>query len=179
MRAVLCSTTMVRSTTWTGWLLLASLLAGCPASPRPSRDGGVPCQRSDQCNAASVVCGAVRLCVQGFCSAATTIVACRDGAYPDAPPVGDCLTYEDCNPLPRCGSVVQCLNFRCDTGGPRIDIPCRDGGSREAGSDAAGDARVDAARDVVSDGIDVTPVDAGSDAALRDASMESGSDAGG
>jgi hypothetical protein len=95
----------------------------------------------------------VHLCVLGFCAENTVTMACPDGAYPDSGSVtGDCLSYEECNPGLTCGSLVNCDNFHCDRTGPRIEIPCADGGGTDSGPR-----------------LDVAPVDAAVDAGPPDA----------
>jgi hypothetical protein len=127
---------------------LALLLASCVSPPEATRDGGTPCTTTDDCNPDGQRCGAIYLCVTRFCSATTIIRACSDGSYPDALPLpGDCFDYQDCNPPPACGSVVGCVGNRCDTSGPRVDMPCSDGGVGDAPADVPGatDAAADGA----------------------------------
>src|SRR5205085_2208411 len=79
------------------------------------------------------------LCIESFCAVSPINVACPDGAYPDSGAVtGDCLSYEECNPGQTCGSLVSCIDFHCDRSGPRLEIPCGDGGSPDTGSPDAG-----------------------------------------
>jgi hypothetical protein len=113
--------------------------AGCPPTAEATRDGGMTCSSSAECNPGGATCGDIRQCVTGFCTDTTTIVACRDGGYPDSGPTGNCATYEDCNPAPACGIVTACINFICDPT-TQLEIPCADGGAPEAGDDAASEA---------------------------------------
>lgn len=117
---------------------LAAALAGCPPTMEATRDGGTTCVTTAGCNPTGMTCGDLRLCVQGFCTDTTTVVACREGGYPDGGPSGNCATYEDCNGTPACGSVIPCINFVCDPTAPRLDIPCADGGDASR-PDATGD----------------------------------------
>ena len=110
---------------------LSLTMSACPPMTEAARDGGTMCNSAAQCNASGATCGTIRQCVAGFCSDTTTVVACRDGGYPDAGVVGNCATYEDCNPAPACGNVIACINFVCDPG-TLLDIPCRDVVTRDA-----------------------------------------------
>ncbi len=108
------------------WALVGVL--GCVAPPEAGRDGGTRCQRDEQCNNGAT-CGLVRPCILGYCAENPTFRACGDGGYPDGGmPVGQCLTYVDCN-TQTCGSLVACQNNRCDPNAPRVEVSCTDGGA--------------------------------------------------
>ncbi len=143
-------------------LALVAFCAGCPPVSQATRDGGTPCTTGSQCNPAGLLCGELRLCVQGYCTDTTSVIACRDGGYPDSGPTGNCGTYEDCNPPPSCGSVIACINFVCDPT-TRLDIPCRDAGVPDGGDggrrDASTDARTDSAQPDAGTGSDGSDVD--------------------
>jgi hypothetical protein len=132
----------------------ALLFAACVPAPQASRDGGQPCTATSECNPSGLTCGPLFLCVTNVCTETRVIRACSDGAYPDGRPAGDCLDYNDCNGPPRCGSVVNCVNFRCEPDADRLEVPC-DAGTPDApdagddASDAGGgdDAGADASPD--------------------------------
>jgi hypothetical protein len=141
--------------------LLGALLAGCPAPPSATRDGGTPCHNMTDCNPAGQTCGELQRCILGFCSEDTMVVACPAGMYPDgAVMTGQCLEWSDCNPSNACGEVISCVNFQCDRDGAPLEIPCEDGATDDASDDASDDTD-DAPVDVSDDG--GTPVDAGAD----------------
>lgn len=107
-------------------LLVAGVVAGCVDPPEAERDGGTTCRTEGDCNPGGT-CGPIRLCIQGYCSDDRVFRACPDGRYPDATPVvGECLTYVNCNTT-SCGSLIPCINNRCDQGAPRLQVAC-DGG---------------------------------------------------
>jgi hypothetical protein len=87
----------------------------------------------------------VHLCVQGFCTDTTSVLACLDGGYPEGGMSGNCSDYRQCNPPPACGLVISCIQYQCDPSAPRIFIPCDDGGTdADAGSTDAAPDIVDA-----------------------------------
>jgi hypothetical protein len=135
----------IRRVVFTCLALLTGVLTGCPQTMEAVRDGGTACTSVAQCNPPGMTCGSIHLCVQGFCTDSTTVLACREGGYPDSGPSGNCATYEDCNPAPACGSVIPCINFLCDPTAPPLSIPCADGGPSDAAFDATFDATTDAA----------------------------------
>ncbi len=98
------------------------LVASCVAKPEATRDGGVACQRDEECNRGPL-CGQVFACVDGFCSVDRVFRACPDGSYPDARPAGECVTYISCNAA-TCGPLVACVGGRCDPAAPRVNVPC-------------------------------------------------------
>ena len=57
-----------------GASLLALSLSGCPRTPDAPEPGmGTPCVELEDCNA-GVTCGALRLCVAGFCERDPSLV---------------------------------------------------------------------------------------------------------
>jgi len=101
-------------------------LTGCPPEGGAIRDGGTHCSSSSDCNPAGQVCGALRLCVARFCTDTTVSVVCADGGFSSDVVVGNCGNYEDCNPTRRCGFLVPCVNYTCDTTAPPISVACPD-----------------------------------------------------
>jgi hypothetical protein len=110
-----------------GRFTLFVVLAACVSSPEATRTGGTACTRDDMCNAGPL-CGAISVCVDGFCSEDPVFRVCDDGAYGGASPVVECTLYAQCNTM-NCGALVPCIAGRCDTSAPRLAVPC------DAGSD--------------------------------------------
>jgi len=110
------------------WGMVAGVVlgVGCVSPPEATREGGDPCVTEADCNP-NGLCGPVRLCVLGYCAQDTVFRACPDGGYRDASPVGECLTYINCNAA-TCGALVPCVNNRCDRTAPPVRVPCDDAG---------------------------------------------------
>ncbi|MBX3271867.1 MAG: hypothetical protein KF729_16485 [Sandaracinaceae bacterium] len=54
--------------------LAALTLSGCPRTPEaPGPGTGTPCEQLDDCNPGAT-CGALRLCVSGFCEAGRSLI---------------------------------------------------------------------------------------------------------
>ncbi|MBL8680692.1 MAG: hypothetical protein JNK05_16050 [Myxococcales bacterium] len=123
---------------WLAVVAIAVSVAGCPPGNVPPRDGGRACMSTAQCNSNGATCGVVFECVVGVCAETTVVKACTDGGYPpnDAS-TGECLVSEDCNAPGACGPIVACINYVCDREGPRINIPCPDGGAEDTGVGAS------------------------------------------
>lgn len=62
-------------------------LAGCPREPdAPTPLTGTPCEQLSDCNP-SASCGALKLCVDGYCEEGTSLLRpCRDEGDPVPPP---------------------------------------------------------------------------------------------
>ena len=59
---------------------VALVASGCPRSPDAPESGmGTPCEQLDDCNP-GVTCGALRLCVAGFCEAEASLIRPCPGA---------------------------------------------------------------------------------------------------
>jgi hypothetical protein len=121
---------------WCALALLALAATGCPPTSTIERpDGITACRSLADCNPPGQTCGRVRLCIQNACAAETSVRACEDGSYPDSGvSTGNCGTFEDCNPPPFCGQVVNCIDSRCAPEAPRLEIPCLDAGEADASS---------------------------------------------
>jgi hypothetical protein len=118
-----------------GLVLLTVGLLACVAAPVPARNGGRLCRVDSECNDGPL-CGLVRPCLDGFCAEDPVFQVCDAGLYPDGSAVvGQCITYLNCNAA-ACGSLIPCVNNRCDTTVPPLFIPC----------DAGSDGRVDTGR---------------------------------
>lgn len=107
-------------------VLMAAVSLGCVSAPEAERMGGRPCRTEQNCNG-DQVCGPIRLCVDGFCAEDTVFRVCDGGVYPDGSPVGQCLTYLNCNAT-SCGVLVPCVNNRCDRSAEPLVITCADAG---------------------------------------------------
>jgi hypothetical protein len=70
-----------------GFGLSALFLGGCPRTPdAPEPLTGTPCEQLSDCNE-GVSCGAMRLCVDGYCEAGASLMRpCREGGDPVVPP---------------------------------------------------------------------------------------------
>jgi hypothetical protein len=66
--------------------LLTQLLQGCPRTPEaPEPLVGEPCEALNDCNP-GVTCGALRLCVGGYCEERASLLRpCRDEGVPVVP----------------------------------------------------------------------------------------------
>ena len=71
-------------------LVLAVSLAGCPREPEAPEPGmGTPCEQLSDCNP-DESCGALTLCVDGFCEQGATLVRpCPGAGEPVRPPGRD------------------------------------------------------------------------------------------
>lgn len=62
---------------WFPWLALVAVAlsaVGCPRSPdAPDPGMGTPCEQLDDCNP-GMTCGALRLCVAGFCEEGASLI---------------------------------------------------------------------------------------------------------
>jgi len=70
-----------------GIVFLALAMSGCPRTPDAPEPGmGMPCEQLDDCNA-GVSCGALRLCVAGFCEEGNSLIRpCPEVGDPVLPP---------------------------------------------------------------------------------------------
>lgn len=64
-----------------------ALVSGCPRQPdAPDPLSGTPCAQLSECNPGRA-CGALRLCVDGYCEAEASLLRpCRDEGQPVPPP---------------------------------------------------------------------------------------------
>lgn len=57
------------------FFLCALAASGCPRTPdAPDPGGGMPCDQLDDCNPGGVTCGALTLCVAGFCEEGASLI---------------------------------------------------------------------------------------------------------
>ncbi len=70
-----------------GLALLALGLSGCPRQPNvPTPLSGTPCTQLSDCNGGTT-CGALKLCVDGYCESGTSLLRpCRSAGRPVVPP---------------------------------------------------------------------------------------------
>ncbi|MCZ7678943.1 MAG: hypothetical protein M5U28_09395 [Sandaracinaceae bacterium] len=68
-------------------IALGALLGGCPRTPdAPEPLSGTPCMQLIDCNPGRS-CGALTLCVDGYCEEGTSLLRpCRDEGEPVPPP---------------------------------------------------------------------------------------------
>lgn len=76
----------LRPATWVGPMFLAScFLTGCPRQPEAPDPGmGRACEALEDCNTAS--CGALQLCVDGFCEEGSSLIRPCPGVGAPVPP---------------------------------------------------------------------------------------------